>query len=523
MLLEKIYNTFKRKAATVVKNFRSDNFHHLKPKLLEATKPPPDDLLRNKFRNQNMNDMNDMNNELDDILEENSINDETVLIDKNPNIDETYDQEQGDPHVSELRQSDHDFEQDYIQQIDRNGLNVASREGMTREEAEARRKALLMGLNSNSSDSKSRISSAIPEDDQIAFQDPNLAMLNSEGSNMDENSEEQDMVYYLKEDQTQYSKPLGLNKAPKKKDPKPLTDDGLSGGPSLDGSRLLGDDLQRNAQSDLGGNSLFGEGLGGIDEGDESVNLIDGGKSKRKRKRKKPKPERLTTEQRNRLKKLGQLYGQNAEQLGLSPRDERYNNSKNKGKITKKKKSKSKNRKGGTKQEDRVIRFKGLNLNRPERSENGEYDKLRRKLQKFRKRKDLSFWVDYDSPYAEYLPHRFREWVPETKKGLNLDENPKQQNANYKAMELSRIYSRGNGGPEDGKEGIENAENKNSVHLSPNRAPSRSRPKSNISMNIEDVDELSSNRKSRGRTSSKKKKSVNNLPIAENSREIIDF
>ena len=51
LLLEKIYNTFKRKADKVLKNFRKDNYAHLKPKVLEIIQRPPDDLLkRNRKR-----------------------------------------------------------------------------------------------------------------------------------------------------------------------------------------------------------------------------------------------------------------------------------------------------------------------------------------------------------------------------------------------------------------------------------------------------------------------------------------
>ena len=43
--------TFKRKANKVLKNFRKDNYAHLKPKVLEIIQRPPDDLLkRNRKR-----------------------------------------------------------------------------------------------------------------------------------------------------------------------------------------------------------------------------------------------------------------------------------------------------------------------------------------------------------------------------------------------------------------------------------------------------------------------------------------
>jgi hypothetical protein len=41
-----------------------------------------------------------------------------------------------------------------------------------------------------------------------------------------------------------------------------------------------------------------------------------------------------------------------------------------------------------------------------------DYRGSKRKTLKFKKRKDRYSFIDYDSPYAEYLPARFREWAP---------------------------------------------------------------------------------------------------------------
>ena len=544
LLLEKIYNTFQRKPEKVIANFRKDNFHHLKPKIIEIIERPPDEFLRNKKRNDKGN------NELDNIIEENSINDETVLINKNSQIDDTYDKDQNSPDMSGTHISDRNFDQEYREQIDRQGLRVGSRGGLTREQEEQRRLGLLNGLNGEekSDDFGSRKSSTIPEGEEIHFQDPNFAMLNSDGSdNDDADSEARDMVFYLKEDQTQYSKPLGLNKAPRKKNgSKTLSDDDISLEPSLDGSKLLGDQIPKESISEIGEeNSLFSEIDGGNGDGEFDPNggngalfyprgteedndlVIDGdNKDKKGRKKKlKQKRNRLTREQMRKLRGLNDVYGQDSEQLGLSPRDERYYNPKNKGKITKKSRKEgnrtsispgeSKHKKGRrTVEELRARRFGNLNLDKEDKGE-GEYDKLRKKLHKFRKRKDLSFWIDYDSPYAEYLPHRFREWIPETKSGLNLDENYK--NANDKANELSRIYSRGLGIPEEENEGNMSKLEVNQ-HLSPsqNRNSSKNlRPLSNASAIIENMDALSSNNKRRKLTSSKRNKNTSKREIVQ--------
>jgi 2-hydroxychromene-2-carboxylate isomerase len=36
----------------------------------------------------------------------------------------------------------------------------------------------------------------------------------------------------------------------------------------------------------------------------------------------------------------------------------------------------------------------------------------KKKQQKEMVRKEVNYWLDYDSPYAEYLVARFREWSP---------------------------------------------------------------------------------------------------------------
>ena len=244
----------------------------------------------------------------------------------------------------------------------------------------------------------------------------------------------------------------------------------------------------------------------------------------------------MSSSQLRKFKKINEIYGQDSEELGLSPRDKRYLGVQGRKRISRKgerdgnmsalvpggskmgsrsgsrkkgSKNRSKGRKGESVEDARMRRFNDLNLNRP-RGEEGEYDKLKRKLQKFRQRKDLSFWMDYDSPYAEYLPHRFREWVPVTKSGLTLDNNNQRQNADGRAHELSRIYSRGLSPGEN----LDDNQSRNEGKKSGFNTGSKSRPKSNASMGIESIGNLSSNKKSREMTSNKKSSPRNRRPPA---------
>lgn len=36
----------------------------------------------------------------------------------------------------------------------------------------------------------------------------------------------------------------------------------------------------------------------------------------------------------------------------------------------------------------------------------------KKKIKKEQVKKEINYWLDYDSPYAEYLVARFREWSP---------------------------------------------------------------------------------------------------------------
>lgn len=60
------------------------------------------------------------------------------------------------------------------------------------------------------------------EEEEINFQEPNLAM--KEDDDESEEISERDIVYYQKDDTTNYSRPLKLNKVKKKNLPR-LSDD----------------------------------------------------------------------------------------------------------------------------------------------------------------------------------------------------------------------------------------------------------------------------------------------------------
>lgn len=638
LLLEKIYNTFKRKAEKVVQNFRRDNFNHLKPKILEILEHPPEDLLA---RNKKRKDMKQA--DLEEETLEQEVNDQTVLIDKDQRIEETYDEELAAAEQSGLYQSDRDYAERLREEIDKYGDVVGShKDDLLREEEERRRQALLAAMAADegydSGSIHSHGTSAIPDSREIEFQEPGLAMVDN---NSDEDSmDEQDIVYYHKDDLTQFSKNLGLNKVRRRHgDPLKLSEEDYSDNTSNNASNLMGDQFFRSAISDIGEEPSDGFGDGSMFAGvnangdrmmDKDGNLIPGGNrsmmaggafagqfgrtsdgldeydengKRRKSKKRKSKPAKLTAAQKAKLRAMNDIYGQDAEELGLSPRDKRYPGTKNAGrkKISKKgglngmggrddldvgdgrggrdgkgsKRGKGgrgskgdrdgydgrnatdgfggrngrdgfggwndrdgnrtallpgmpgsslerdKNRKRSKKSKDgkkgkgadsvadlRMERFKQLNLNKPKRPE-GEYDKLRRKLQKFRKRKDLTFWMDYDSPYAEYLPHRFREWIPETKTGIVLDTNTQHLHATDKAHELSRIYSRGLSPGDAEKDPNLSRNDGKKINFFSASKPSSSqfRPMSNNSMTVESMGRMSSNKKSREMNSAKKKES----------------
>lgn len=128
--------------------------------------------------------------------------------------------------------------------------------------------------------------------------------------------------------------------------------------------------------------------------------------------------------------------------------------------------------------EDRQRKFKALDLNQ---------DKMREKALKAQKKArkrlanrvvDYSFFLDYESPYAEYLPARYREWQPkEPKKHENNFMNHDSSRIGDKLDEVSQIY-RHEGPPQSANASVihsragrrEKSHNPNSTQLGPDNA-----------------------------------------------------
>lgn len=58
-------------------------------------------------------------------------------------------------------------------------------------------------------------------------------------------------------------------------------------------------------------------------------------------------------------------------------------------------------------------------------AEDVDLEKGQVKLKKKKKKqewvkKEVNYWLDYDSPYAEYLVARFREWSPNPNVGVRV-------------------------------------------------------------------------------------------------------
>jgi hypothetical protein len=78
--------------------------------------------------------------------------------------------------------------------------------------------------------------------------------------------------------------------------------------------------------------------------------------------------------------------------------------------------------------------------------------KMRLKKRKAKKKKAVDFvWLNTESPYAEYLPDRYREWAPkEPKDSRNVITSPNFQistapkflstTRDMKMLEMSKVY-----------------------------------------------------------------------------------
>ena len=68
--------------------------------------------------------------------------------------------------------------------------------------------------------------------------------------------------------------------------------------------------------------------------------------------------------------------------------------------------------------------------------------KKKKRQQKDSVRKEVNYWLDYDSPYAEYLVARFREWSPNVKPvHSRAGEVSDRNNSNGKYKEIQNVYA----------------------------------------------------------------------------------
>ena len=63
----------------------------------------------------------------------------------------------------------------------------------------------------------------------------------------------------------------------------------------------------------------------------------------------------------------------------------------------------------------------------------------KKKQQKDWVRKEVNYWLDYDSPYAEYLVARFREWSPNVK-GPQSRQHMGTRQQDGKINEIQHVY-----------------------------------------------------------------------------------
>ena len=122
-----------------------------------------------------------------------------------------------------------------------------------------------------------------------------------------------------------------------------------------------------------------------------------------------------------------------------------YDSQNDDSKILKKKLKKRKKMMENEELENRKRKFKALDLNAKQLKDKAilARKRARGRIKKF---VDFDFFLDYESPYAEYLPARYREWMPKEQK--RSDNNLLHLNASRledKLDEVSNIYK--NEGP----------------------------------------------------------------------------
>ena len=268
---------------------------------------------------------------------------------------------------------------------------------------------------------------------------------------------ENDIVVYTKEDLTNYSKNLGLNVVKLRPLPeigalgsKPTTPTGKKkkvGSKKKDSTRKLnqisGIYGSEPANSRINRSKAFGYPLPLKKQSSDSLDNKLGRKGGRFE-----SLDALKDEKDSDFVFGNGIFGKNSK--SFSPEGRNLRNKHGKLKLSDKEKEARKLRNKLRKRtkllekqafEDRKKKFKGLDLNAQ-----AIKDKARLAQKKARKRIadraiDYTFFLDYESPYAEYLPARYREWQPkEPKKQENNFINPEPKLLDEKLDEISQLY-----------------------------------------------------------------------------------
>lgn len=231
---------------------------------------------------------------------------------------------------------------------------------------------------------------------------------------------------------TQYSKHLGLNKV-RKKNLFSYSDTDLDGTSRSSSASRKGRESFRKGKLDksVGGRSIrSGKSINSRKSGvkkDGEDGSRDQSPMNRWRdspwndRRLRKKKKKLTKKQKEKVAKMGAIYGQDAKTLAGLNNPNRWKN--HFGNYDVPLRSPSKRTAIGSRSPSPVKRTHSADLSfrsikiKPKMRETSpdaesDYRGSKKKTMKFKKRKDRYSFIDYDSPYAEYLPARFREWAP---------------------------------------------------------------------------------------------------------------
>lgn len=234
---------------------------------------------------------------------------------------------------------------------------------------------------------------------------------------------ENDIVVYTKEDLTNYSKNLGLNIVKQR----PLPEIGaLESKPTTPTGKKKGDKkLQPKSLNKL--NKI--SGIYGSEPANSRINrskafgypLLENNKTATK----------MVTNK----GKLGSLDGLDSDSIfsknarSVSPKGRNNKKISNKEREARKRRKREKMLEKKA-LEERKRKFGGLDLNTQAMKDKANLAQNRARKRIAKRAIDYTFFLDYESPYAEYLPDRYREWQP---------KEPKKQETNYVHPESKHI------------------------------------------------------------------------------------